>query len=85
MNDEARIQAWIERADVVFIGETNDFVGKKADFRLWFLEHIARHRPIVLGEVTPVQAGHLCHIVASIGPASEADALVFSPHVSPRP
>lgn len=52
-NDAARIERLLEQAStarVVVLGELNHWIAEKSRFRLWWLERLARRRPLVLVE-----------------------------------
>ena len=46
----AHLDNCIERSRVVVLGEPNHFIHEKVEFRLWWLERLARRYPLVLAE-----------------------------------
>ncbi|HTK97925.1 MAG TPA: hypothetical protein VL379_07860 [Pseudomonadales bacterium] len=46
----ASVDTALATARLVFLGETNHFVHEKTDFRLWWLQRLATHHRLVVGE-----------------------------------
>lgn len=46
----AALDAAFDNVRVVFLGETNHFVHEKVEFRMWWLQRLARTRRLVIGE-----------------------------------